>query len=155
MKKAFSMIELVFVIVIIGILSAVAVPRLFSVTDTANIANIKSQIQTIRGAIISVRNKNILTGNKSYPPYLDDADSNKEGEELFDGNSSIGYLLDYPIISKNADGHWMKTADRNYTAKVMGVDVTFEYTPDDRGKFDCRNSNSDSQAQEMCKKLVN
>ena len=39
MKKAFTMIELIFVIVIIGILSAVAIPRLQMTRDDALIAN--------------------------------------------------------------------------------------------------------------------
>ena len=38
MKKAFTMIELVFIIVIIGILSAVAIPRLVGTRDDALIA---------------------------------------------------------------------------------------------------------------------
>jgi prepilin-type N-terminal cleavage/methylation domain-containing protein len=38
MKKAFTMVELIFVIVIIGILSAVAVPKLMATRDDAIIA---------------------------------------------------------------------------------------------------------------------
>lgn len=38
MKKAFTMIEIIFVIVIIGILSAIAIPKILSVRDDAIIA---------------------------------------------------------------------------------------------------------------------
>ena len=38
MKQAFTMIELIFVIVIIGILSAVAIPKLAGVQDQAHFA---------------------------------------------------------------------------------------------------------------------
>ena len=38
MKKAFSMVELIFVIVIIGILSAVAMPKLLGIKDQAHAA---------------------------------------------------------------------------------------------------------------------
>jgi general secretion pathway protein G len=153
MKNAFSMIELVFVIVIIGILAGVAIPRMMVTRDDAQITKLRSDVSTIRSAIINLRNKSLLNGNGSYASYLDDADNGAEGEELFDGNETIGYLLDYPIISQNSEGHWMKTGDTNYTAKVMSVDVKFNYTSSN-GKFDCRKINS-GDAEDMCKKLVN
>ena len=46
-KKAFTIVELVFVIVIIGILSAVALPRLMATRDDAKIAVSLSNIGTI------------------------------------------------------------------------------------------------------------
>lgn len=42
MKKAFTMIELIFVIVIIGILAAVAIPKMAATRDDAQISNIIS-----------------------------------------------------------------------------------------------------------------
>jgi general secretion pathway protein G len=45
MKKSFTMIELVFVIVILGILAAVAIPKLAATRDDANTAVITSQLK--------------------------------------------------------------------------------------------------------------
>lgn len=140
MKKAFTMIELVFVIVVLGILAGVALPRLMAPADDAYDVKLKSDVASIRNAIALVRGKNLLQGKEkttnSYPPFLDDANTSAS-ENLFDGNSSLGTLLTYPIRSSSDQGSWMKTGTYTYAAKRgNGNSVTFTYTPTN-GQFTC------------------
>lgn len=72
MKKAFTIIELVFVIVALGILAMVALPRLVSSKEDAEITRVKAEIAAIRSAIQTYRGANLLAQKGSkYPEKLD------------------------------------------------------------------------------------
>ena len=161
MKKAFTMIELVMVIVVLGILSSVAISKMALTRDDALITKGKSQVSSIRSAITLLRSKNMMSGkmsNGGYPSKLDALSGNtsSDGETLFDYDSNSSdtskRLLDYPIYSKSKSG-WRKVAKNKYTFNVIGVDINFTYTPSS-GSFDCNHSSSDTKIKELCKSLT-
>ncbi|MEE2912468.1 MAG: prepilin-type N-terminal cleavage/methylation domain-containing protein [Planctomycetota bacterium] len=51
LKRAFTLIEILIVVVILGILAAVVVPQFTNAADDANDAAVRSQLQTLRGQI--------------------------------------------------------------------------------------------------------
>lgn len=142
-RPAFTMIELIFVIVVLGILAAVAIPRLAASRDDAVLVKGKSQVAAIRGGIALQKSKNMLQGtpqtNGFFPDKLDaETNYNADNQRLFnynDGNSSN--ILEYPIFSqKDKDGGWLKTAANTYSFQVMNIVHTFSYTAT-TGIFNC------------------
>jgi len=66
MKRGFTMLELVFVIVVLGILASIAVPRLFATRDDAVVARARADIASIRSGIINKHNTDMLSGKFAY-----------------------------------------------------------------------------------------
>ena len=77
MKKAFTMIELIFVIVILGILAAVALPKFMGVSNQAHEGNIKSFVGTLnRTTGPTLWSKSISEGHNGDISYLALDDTN-------------------------------------------------------------------------------
>jgi general secretion pathway protein G len=137
------MIELVFVIVVLGILAAVAIPRLAVTRDDAQVAKGRSDVAAIRSAIVNERQTRLLQGDSAYINKLDDSTNySAASETLFDNNGTVANsLLQYGITSATGNGHWLKTAANAYTYTVMGDAVAFTYTQAG-GLFDCTHTNA-------------
>jgi len=105
MRNAFTMIELVFVIVIIGILSAVAIPRFAATRDDAFISRGISTLAAVRSAITMERQKRMLRGDFTeitsltngtgmFSQFSDDKAGNKND------------VLEYPLKAGTETGKW-------------------------------------------------
>ena len=133
-KNAFTMIELVFVIVVLGILAAVAVPKFSATRDDAVIAKGRSNVASIRSGIISERQARLIKGDSDFIP-------NGTGVGQMGHGGLFGGVLMYPISPSTGNDGWSATAGSGtYVYKVAGSANTFKYTPAD-GKFLCVSGN--------------
>ena len=141
MKKAFTLIELVFVIVILGILATVAIPKLIVTRDDAEIAKAKSQIAAVRSGIQLKRNEMILSGTQGYPTSLED------------GDCCFGGILSTKIEKRKDDNSYgWELKDGKYSINTNKEKVDFTYSASD-GSFKCteRSSNDTSADKDSLK----
>lgn len=147
-RRAFTMIELVFVIVVLGILAAVAIPRLAVTRDDAQIVKGRSDVASIRSAIVTERQSRLLRGQSAYINHIDSG-----AGTLFENNgTATSTILTYGIQPGTGNGHWARGAADTFTYTVMNTAVTFTYTSAN-GRFDC-NRTAEGNAGAYCKSLV-
>jgi len=136
------MIELVFVIVVLGILAAIAIPRLAATRDDAQVAKGRSDVAAIRAAIVGERQGRLMRGESAYISRLNVAGVTGVLFDDNDTNASNGTLLQYGIVTKaNSNGHWQPSAVASgttwiYQYRVMSTDNNFTYDPAN-GTFTC------------------
>lgn len=135
-RSGFTMIELVFVIIVLGILASIAIPRLAVSRTDAEIAKGRSDIAAIRAAIVSERQSRLLRGESNYISSLHGATSGV----LFDGNDSTHRLLQYGIKAEDKNGHW-NLSGSNYVFKIKDTAVAFTYSSAN-GTFTCNRSDA-------------
>jgi len=140
------MIEVIFVIVILGILAAIAIPKFAATRTDAQLAKGRSDVSTIRSAILTERQSRLVTGDHSWISELSD-----NATTLFKGKDDH-ILLMYGIKSGTTSGHWRTTDSGepyvHYKFKIGATDCAFSYDSSD-GSFTL-----DDDQDSICNNLV-
>jgi prepilin-type N-terminal cleavage/methylation domain-containing protein len=106
MRRAFTLVELVMVIVIIGLLAAVVVPKFGDMRTEAKNAAETAAVAAVRSGIKLAHMTNLAKGLDSYPDTLDSA-SNGEASET---NPLFTEVIEDGVTDKN----WKKNNKTTY-----------------------------------------
>ncbi|ECL0954769.1 prepilin-type N-terminal cleavage/methylation domain-containing protein [Campylobacter jejuni] len=112
MNKAFTLLELVFVILILGILSSLSLSFINTTKDEVKILKLKMDYEMLSSALALMRSQMRLK-NLIFPEILDNAQNNQAKEKLFYCLNDCDYsLLDTPIYSDFKS--WIKIGKNHY-----------------------------------------
>ncbi len=112
MKKGFTMIELIFVIVILGILAAVAIPKLAATRDDANVAKAATDIATAVNDLGAY-----YTAQGSFSDKVEDMTSVKLSSTKSGFTDSAGTNLTTQL-------YYMDSADKSTAKACIGFQVS-------------------------------
>ena len=124
MKKAFTLIELIFVIVILGILASVALPKFAGSVEDAYISKAQSHVSVIRSGLQNYRTKSLMKGTGANYPDLNTT-------TLFSN------VMDNGAPTGSNAGEWEYDASQQRFIYHTGAhDIYFQYDKN-TGKFIC------------------
>lgn len=106
---AFTLVELVMVIVIIGLLAAVVTPQFTSMRGSAETAAEEATVAAVRTGIKMVRMSNLAQGLTEYPVKLDSA----KGGDASESNPLFTEVVEGGLTDEN----WRKIGGRSYYYK--------------------------------------
>lgn len=120
-RKAFTMIELVFVIVVIGVLSSIAIPKFAATRDSAIYTKMTATLAAVRNSLATERQKRIMQG--VFAPINDLYENPIPGRMFTTFNDTNPpsipraqrQVLMYPIQGGAGEGQWSRLGT-TYTA---------------------------------------
>ena len=128
-KRAFTLVEILIVVVILGILAAIVVPQFTNATEDAQGGNIQSQLSTLQNQIELFRareNRYPTLAEMQADPTVATANGTSFGELV-----DQGYLKDSPrnpAVPSDAPNQWTVAAAAGDNIAWVYDDATGELT---------------------------
>ncbi len=126
-SRGFTLIELVMVIVILGILSAIAIPKFVDLTGEAKVGAAKSGLGAVRSVIAIEYAKTATSGTASFPSNITTdlfADERIPTNKMNDSTSVDEVLAAPGGTATSADGWWYISASGLAGAYSDGTEDT-------------------------------
>jgi prepilin-type N-terminal cleavage/methylation domain-containing protein len=118
-SSGFSLIELIFSILLIAIIASLAVPKIFLLQETNYIIELKSDLATIQNALKNYQNISCMKNKSNSLQALD-----KDDKNLFSN------ILNHPIISNDTYPFWSKQNNQTYFFNIDQTNkIKFIYNP--------------------------
>jgi prepilin-type N-terminal cleavage/methylation domain-containing protein len=132
--SAFTLVELIMVIVIIGLLAAVVVPRFGDIKSEAQTSAETAAISAVQSGIKLARMTNLAKGSDTWPTTLDSATAGKASE----ANPLFGNVIEDGVTDPN----WEKVNDTTYKYAPTGNQYAYDKTT---GKLTKKSSSTASK----------
>lgn len=136
-KNSFSILELIFIVVIMGILATVSIPKLLNTKDNASIIRVQNDLNVIQNGLKEYQTKHILQNDDGVLDSLD-----KDDISLFSN------ILETPFVASDDINCWTKISNTKYRYNLSSnQNIEFIYDKDDFS-FSC------DKTLDICKEIL-